>query len=84
MILFDIRNAIFSLFRNGFIRLLEYQSTIKLGQKSNPGQSVREGAKLRTQKFDEIAKQKKTVDLELFRYYFKYSRSSNMYKKWAR
>ena len=70
MILFDIRNAIFSLFRNGFIRLLEYQSTIKLGQKSNPGQSV--GAKSRTQKFDEIAKQEKTVDLELFRYYFKY------------
>ena len=80
IILFDIINAIVSLFRNGFIRPLEYQSTIKLGQKSNPEQSVEEGTKLGTQRFDEIAQQEKTLDLELFRYYFKYSSSSDMYK----
>ena len=30
MMLFDIRNAIFNLFRNDFIKSLEYQSAIKL------------------------------------------------------
>ena len=34
VMLFDIRNAILSLFRNGFIKPLEYQSAIKLKPKS--------------------------------------------------
>ena len=39
MMLFDIRKAIVSLFRNGFIKPLEYQSTVKLKQKSKPEQN---------------------------------------------
>ena len=39
MMLFDIRKAIASLFRNGFIKPLDYQSTVKLKQKSKPEQN---------------------------------------------
>ena len=49
MMLFDIRKTIVSLFRNGFIKPLEYQSTVKLKQKSKPGEIT----KLRRQKLDE-------------------------------
>ena len=39
MMLFDIRKAIASLLRNGFIKPLDYQSTVKLKQKSKPEQN---------------------------------------------
>ena len=81
MMLFDIRNAIFSLFRNGFIKPLGYKSTVKLEQKSKPEQSVGERTKLRRQRLDEVAEKEKNIDLGLFRCYFKYSCPSNMYKK---
>ena len=38
MMLFDTRNAIVSLYRNGFIKSLEYQGIVKLEQKSKPEQ----------------------------------------------
>ena len=78
---FDIRNAIVSLFRNGFIKPLQYQSTVKLEQKSKPEQSVGKITKLRRKRFDEIAKKEKTIDSNLLNYYFKYSGTSNMYKQ---
>ena len=40
--LFDIRNAIVSLFRNGFIKPLDYQSAVTLKQESKPEESVGE------------------------------------------
>ena len=80
--LFDIRNTIVSLFRNGFIDPLQYQSTVKLEQKSKPEQSVGKRTKLRRKRFDEIAKKENTIDSDLFNYYFKYSGPRNMYKKW--
>ena len=79
--LFDIRNAIVSLFRNGFIKPLQYQSTVKLEQKSKPEQSVGKRTKLRRKRFDEIAKKEKAIDSDLLNYYFKYSGTSNMYKQ---
>ena len=81
IILFEIRNAVVSLYRNGFIKFLEYLSTAKLEQNLKPEQSVGERTKLRRQRFDEIVKKEKKVNLELFRYYFKYSSPSNMYKE---
>ena len=68
IMLFHIRNATFSLFRNGFIKSLEYQSAIKLKPKSE--ESIAEGKKLRSQRLDEIGKKEKTIDLNLFDYYF--------------
>ena len=62
--LFDIRNAIVSLLWTGFI--WSYQSTVKLEQ------SVGERTKLRRQRLDEIAKNEKEIDFNLFNYYFKY------------
>ena len=44
--LFDIRNAIASLFKYGFIKPLGHQNTVKLEQKSIPEQSVGEMTKL--------------------------------------
>ena len=67
--LFDIRNTIVSLFRNGFIEPLKYQSTVKLQQKSKPEQSVGKRTKLRSKRFDEIAKKENTIDSDLFNYY---------------
>ena len=61
MMLFHIRNAIFSLFRNGFIKSLEYQSAIKLKPKSE--ESITERT---SQRLDEIGKKEKTIDLNLF------------------
>ena len=69
------------MYRNGFIKFLEYLSTAKLEQNLKPEQSVGERTKLRRQRFDEIVKKEKKVNLELFRYYFKYSSPSNMYKE---
>ena len=79
--LFDIRNAIVSLFRNGFIKPLQYQSTAKLEQKSKPEQIAGKRTKLKRKRFDEIVKKEKTIDSDFLNYYFKYSGTSNMYKQ---
>ena len=50
MKLFDIKNTIVSLFRNGFIRSLDYQNTVKLEQKPGFEESVAERTKIRKQK----------------------------------
>ena len=78
MMLFDIRNGIASLFRNSFIKPLQYQST-KNQIKSE--ESIAERTQLRRQRLDEIIEKEKKIDLELFKYYFKYSNPSNMYKR---
>ena len=79
--LFDIRNAIVSLFRNGFIKPLQYQSTAKLELKSKPEQIAGKRTKLKRKRFDEIVKKEKTIDSDFLNYYFKYSGTSNMYKQ---
>ena len=79
MMLFDIRNAIASLFRNGFIKPLEYESAIESKLKSE--KSNVESTKLRRQRLDEITQKEKTIDFNLFNYYFKYSSPSDTYKK---
>ena len=78
MMLFDIRNAIVGLFKNGFIKPLRYQST----KKPKSEESIAEITKLRGRRLDEIAqkKKKKRIDFNLFNYYFKYSSLSDMYK----
>ena len=76
MMLFDIRNAIVGLFKNGFIKLLRYQST----KKPKSEESIAEITKLRGRRLDEIAQKKKRIDFNLFNYYFKYSSPSDMYK----
>ena len=50
MKLFNIKNTIVSLFRNGFIRSLDYQNTVKLEQKPGFEESVAERTKIRRQK----------------------------------
>ena len=50
MKLFNIKNTIVSLFRNGFIRSLDYQNTVKLEQKPEFEESVAERTKIRRQK----------------------------------
>ena len=80
MKLFDIRNTIVSLFKNGFIGPLDYQSTVKLEHEPKPEESVRERTKLRRQRLNEIAKNEKEINLELFRKYFEYSSSVDTYK----
>ena len=40
-----------------------------------------EKTKLRIQRLEEFAEKEKTIDLGLFRYYFKYSSINDMYKK---
>ena len=49
--------------------------------KAKPEKSIAERTKLRRHILDEIAKQRKTIDLNLCDYYFKYSSLSNMYKE---
>ena len=66
--LFDIRNAIVRLFRNGFIKPLQYQSTVKLEQKSKPEQSAGKRTKLKRKRFDEIARKEKGIDSDLLNY----------------
>ena len=51
MKLFDIKNVIVSLFRNGFIRPLDYQNTVKLEQKPKFEKSVAERTKIKRQKY---------------------------------
>ena len=80
MKLFDIRNAIVVLFKKGFIKPLKYQRTVKLELKPEPEESVGEKIKLRKQRLNEIAKNEKKINLELFRKYFKYLRPASMYK----
>ena len=50
MKLFDIKNTFVSFLRNGFIRSLDYQNTIKLGQKPEFEENVPERTKIRRQK----------------------------------
>ena len=80
MKLFDIRNAIVVLFKKGFMKPLKYQRTVKLELKPKPEESVGEKIKLRKQRLNEIAKNEKKINLELFRKYFKYLRPVGMYK----
>ena len=80
MKLFDIRDTIVSLFRNGFIKSLDYQSTLKLELKPTSEESVGGKTKLRKQRLNEIAKNEKKINLELFRKYFKYLSLVDMYK----
>ena len=47
---FDIKNTIVSLFRNGFIRSLDYQNTVKLEQKPEFEESLAERKKIKRQK----------------------------------
>ena len=54
MMLFDIRNAIVGLFKNGFIKSLRYQST----KKPKSEESIAEMTKLRGRRLDEIAQKK--------------------------
>ena len=80
MKLFDIRNTIISLFRNGSIKSLDYQSTVKLELKPKPEESVGERTKLRKQRLNKIAKNEKKINRELFRKHLKYSSPVDMYK----
>ena len=70
--LFDIRNTIVSLFRNGFIKPLDYQSTVKLELKPKLEEGIGKRTKLRKQRLNEIAKSEKEINFELLRKYFKY------------
>ena len=78
--LFDIRNTIVSLFRNGVIKSLECQGTVKLEQEPKPEESVGERIKLRKQRLNEIVENEKKVNLELFKRYFKHPSPADMYK----
>ena len=78
--LFDIRNTIVSLFRNGVIKSLEYQGTVKFEQEPKPEESVEEIAKLRKQRLNEIDENEKKVNLELFKRCFKHPSPVDMYK----
>ena len=80
MKLFEIKNTIVGLFRNGFIEHLDYQSVVGLEQKSKTEESAPERTKLRKQKLNEIVKNKKETNLKLFKKYFKYSSPVDMYK----
>ena len=59
MMLFDIRNAIAGLFKNGFIKSLRYQST----KKPKSEESIAEMTKLRGRRLDEIAQKKRKLTL---------------------
>ena len=76
--LFDIRNTIVSLFRNGFIKSLDYESTLKLELKPKSVETVGERTKLRKQRLHEIAKNEKKINIELFSKFFKYLGQSNL------
>ena len=78
--LFDIRNTIVSLFRNGVIKSLEFQGTVKLEQEPKPEDSVAERTKLRKQRLNEIVENEKKVNLELFKRYFKHPSPADIYK----
>ena len=78
--MFDIRNAIVSLFRNGFIKSLDYQSTVKLEQEPKSEENIGERTKLSKQRLNEIAENEKKINLELFKRYFKYSSRVDIYK----
>ena len=67
------------MFKNDFIKPLDYQSAVKSKPKSK--ESIAERTKLRKQRIDENAKKEKTINLYLFNYYFKYLSPSDMYKK---
>ena len=48
--LFDIKNTLVNLFRNGFIRSLDYQNTVKLEQNPEFEESAAKRIKIRRQK----------------------------------
>ena len=50
MKLFDIENTIVILFKNGFVRSLDYQNTIKIERKPEFEEGVAEITKIRRQK----------------------------------
>ena len=80
MKLFDTRNAIVGLFKNVFIKSSDFQSAAKIEQKSKSEESLTERTKLRKQKLNEIAKNKKEINLEFFGKYLNYSSPVDMYK----
>ena len=80
MKLFDIRNVIVSLFRNGFIRSLDYESTVGLGPNLKSEKSIAKRTKMRRQRFDEVVRDEKNIKSDLFKEYFKYQSPSIMYK----
>ena len=53
------------MFRNGFIKPVDYQGAVKLEQKSKSEECVGERTKLRKQKLNEIAKNEEKINLEL-------------------
>ena len=59
---------------------LHYDSTPKSESESEFEESIAKRNKLRRQRFDEIAKNEKEINLKLFRKYFGYLNPSNMYK----
>ena len=80
MKLFDIRKKVVSLFRNGFIKYLDYPSAVKLKQEPKPEESIGERTKLRKQRLNEVAENEKKINLELFKRYFKYSSLVDLHK----
>ena len=80
MKLFDIRKKVISLFRNGFIKYLDYPSAVKLKQEPKPEEIVGERTKLRKQRLNEVAENEKKINLELFKRYFKYSSLVDLHK----
>ena len=80
MKVFDIRNVIVSLFRNGFIRSLDYESTVGLGPNLKSEKSIAKRTKMRRQRFDEVVRDEKNTNSDLFKEHFKYQSPSIMYK----
>ena len=60
MKLFDIENTIVILFKNGFVRSLDYQNTLKIEQKPEFEESAAEITKIRRQKKSD---DKQTTDM---------------------
>ena len=60
MKLLDIENTIVILFKNGFVRSLDYQNTLKIEQKPEFEESVAEITKIRRQKKSD---DKQTTDM---------------------
>lgn len=60
--LFNIKNVIVSLFRNGSIISLDYRSTIKLESEPKFKESTGERTKLRKQNYNKIAESEKDMN----------------------
>ena len=81
MKLFDIRNRIASLFRNGFIRLSDFENPKELEPKLKSEKSIAERTKSRKLNLDEIAKNENKINIKFFRQYFKYLNARAMYNE---